>query len=294
MKSLGWTTPRSGGCQRISASTPVGLNSQVERRLIDEEELAVAERVAQAQLELDAALHGSACRTRRRAAVARRLGAVHRDVCVAQELFGRWLARRSRCRRWPSRQALPRSARSSNGWRAHQQSLGDRLRARVARGPARRRELVAAEAPEGVAVPQHAGAVPRRRAAARHRRRDRACRSSLLKLSRSMNRTATVSRFEPRASACSMRSRSACGWAGRSARRAWPEIRAPPGVGTELLVGHVTLGLKRLRHPHDRHVEAALQHAERVRENLCLRASARARSRAPRVRQRRASQDSVW
>ena len=36
----------------------------------------------------------------------------------------------------------------------------------------------------------------------------------------------------------------------------------------QLLVGHVTLGLKRLRHPHDRYVEAALQHAERVRENL--------------------------
>ena len=92
MKSSGWTMPRSGCCQRISASTPVGLMSpQVERRLVGEQELLVRERFAQVHLEfhavLDRVLHAGL--EHDVAILAVPLGPVHRDVGVAQQLLGR-------------------------------------------------------------------------------------------------------------------------------------------------------------------------------------------------------------
>ena len=92
MKSLGWTIPRVGCCQRSRASTPGGAHvAQVEGGLVDQEELAVLERFAEVHFEfhvaLDRVLHPGL--EDHIAVLAVPLGPVHGDVGVAQELIGR-------------------------------------------------------------------------------------------------------------------------------------------------------------------------------------------------------------
>ena len=90
-----------------------------------------------------------------------------------------------------------------------------------------------------------------------------------LKLSRSTNSAATgVWLRRERTSICSTRSRISvrfgrpvsASWVARNASSSWRRV--------ELLVGALALGLEGLAHPHERHVEAALQHPERPVEHL--------------------------
>jgi hypothetical protein len=82
MKSSGCTTPRTGWRQRIRASTPLG---EIERGLVDEEELVLLQGFAEIHLELHAVLdHSLHPRLEHDVAIlAVPLGAVHRDVGVA-------------------------------------------------------------------------------------------------------------------------------------------------------------------------------------------------------------------
>ena len=105
MNSAGATSPRSGCCQRTSASAPTQRAvGERDDRLEEEPELAALERAVRARSRSRCAV---AARARMRVvehldqrALPRVLGAVHRGVGVAEQLLGRSSpGRPARCRR---------------------------------------------------------------------------------------------------------------------------------------------------------------------------------------------------
>ena len=129
---------------------------QVERRLVEQEELVALERAAQLHLQLHAALHAVVhARLEHHVAVlAVPLGAVHRDVGVAQEVIdARALAgghADARGHRQPRVLAAREHERRSQRLA---QAAGDQLRVGELRDLfGEHHELVAADAPERVAV----------------------------------------------------------------------------------------------------------------------------------------------
>ena len=140
---------------------PGGLHvAQAERRLVGEEELVLLERFAQVHVQFHAVgnrvlhpglEHGVAV-------LAVPLGAVHRDVRVAQQLLGRgWLSRRDPDARRHAHTSLLVRTELEGMLERFEQALGDQL------GTGRQRELlgdhdelVAAEAPQRIDVAHHA------------------------------------------------------------------------------------------------------------------------------------------
>ncbi len=246
--------------------------AKVERGLVDDEELIFGERVAQVHLELHLALDGVVHPGLEHhvAVLALPLGAVHRDVGVAQELFGgRAIAHRD-----PDAgrddQSLALGALQFE-WLLErgQQSLGDQLGARCQRHPfGDDDELVAAQAPERVDVAHDAlqargdgaqqlvaDAVTERVVDAlevvevdeqrRHRR-----------LAAARAHQHLLHAVEDQRTVGQARERVVGGHEGELLLAA-----------TELLVGALALGLEGLAHAHERHVEAALQHRDGSLEN---------------------------
>ena len=98
MKSSGGTSPRSGCCQRTSASTPASRPvAELHGRLVVDGELAALDRPGELGLQLELAddrgVHVG--REDRGAALAGLLGRVHGDVGVPQQLGGVVLAGRA-------------------------------------------------------------------------------------------------------------------------------------------------------------------------------------------------------
>ena len=162
MNSAGAMSPRSGCCQRTSASAPTQRASdEADDRLEEEPELAALERAVQRVL---GRVRGDGAGAHRvvehlDAAAARLLGVVHRGVGVAEQLLRALVARRRQ------RDADARADEHLGAAHDHrpddgrEQPLGDldRLLARGLVGQvfAEDRELVAAEAGDGVAGPDH-------------------------------------------------------------------------------------------------------------------------------------------
>ena len=157
-KSSGWMTPRVGCFQRISASIPVGLGCAGQTSADRRGRTRFRERVSQAHAQLHLALH-ELLHPR-----------LEHHAAPAPARLARYIAmpasRRSSsaCSRSPAAiptlavrvRRLPGAERSSNGWRSAPSSrsaIGSAPSAREA-GLRDDGELVAAEAPEGVAVPE--------------------------------------------------------------------------------------------------------------------------------------------
>ncbi len=116
-----------------------------------------------------------------------------------------------------------------------------------------------------------------------------------LKLSRSMNSAATGVWLAARAHQHLLDAVEDQGAVGQARERVvgGEEHQLVLAAG-ELLVGAAALLLEGLAHPHQRHVEAALQHAQAPARAPPRRAPAPARARAPPPRRRRASAGSAW
>ena len=284
MKSLGWTTPRVGRLQRISASTPVGHHAaQVERRLVDEEELVVRERAAQVHLELHAASgRRPACPTRTRRSGSCPPTWPGTSRCrrrAAAPRRRRALARRDADARGHGQLAVLASA-SANG-ALQRFAAGAR---RSARG--RRASETSSASTTNSSPPRRPSAsvsrtTPSRRAAiARSSSSPAACPSvslMLLKLSRSMNSAATGVCVAARAAEhllAAVEDQRAVGQAGE--RVVGGHERELLLAARELLVGALALLLEHLAHPHERHVERRLRHRQRLRERRRRRSPARA------------------
>ncbi len=155
--------------------------SQVERRLVDQEELVVLERHAQVHLELHPRLHRRVhARFEDHVAVAPvPLGLVHGHVGVAQQLFRAFaLAAGDADARGHLQRRLRAAGDHERLLQRFQQALGDELGAgREGELAGDHHELIAAESSDGVGLAHHgASAVRRPRAAAHRRPRDRASR----------------------------------------------------------------------------------------------------------------------
>ncbi len=199
------------------------------------------------------------------------LGAVHRYRSVAQQLVGLLAVAAGKANAGRDREALARRGLQPEGVAERgYQALDDRLDA-AAEGRALEHdgELVATEAPQRSVLADHAlepradrtqqliaDVVPERFV-------DRFEVVEIDEQHTDRRRRATRSRERLLDAIDDQR---AVGQAGERVVRG--EKRELLLAACELLVGDVALGLKGLRHPHDRHVEAALQHAERVGERL--------------------------
>ena len=140
---------------------PVGGHvAEVEGGLVDEEELAFGERLAQVHLELHAVLHGvlHPALEHDEAVLAVPLGAVHRDVRVAQELLrGVAVSRRDPDARGHGDAVLLVLPELEGVLERVEQALGDQFGAGVQRELlGDHHELVPAEAPERVGPADHA------------------------------------------------------------------------------------------------------------------------------------------
>ena len=284
MKSSGWTTPRTGMLASGSAPPPRSDSCRSGRTSAGRRGRTRRSRarragpsrvpcvlwtvVLHARLEHDVAI------------LALPLGAVHRDVGVAQQLLGGRDGRpsRSRCSRSRSRES-PCLPSSLNGCLS-----ASSRRSAISSGPAASEsssaidhELVAAEAPERIGVAHDAA-----RACAATARRSSSptpwpsVSLTSLKLSRSMNSAATgVWLRRERASICSTRSRINVRF-GRPVSASWVARNASSSsrrVSSSSV--SLALGLEALAHPQQAELEAQLQDVEGLGEPVRRESSCR-------------------